>query len=238
MKPFFLFLFFSVILSDFEASASTHCQSTQGREIIIHEYFPRENGLKRKILVLGGIHGDELPAKILALRWKERLDRIKTPSNHWVVIPELNPDGYILKTRSNANGVDLNRNFPTKDWSDFALLDWEKKLKKNPRRFPGKSPGSEKEVQCLLKIIDEFKPELVVSIHIPYGQFDFDGPKDKKLKSQLLPWKRLGTFPGSLGRYLWDERNVPVLTIELRPHSLEKYEDEFIKLQDNLSDLL
>lgn len=54
----------------------------------------------------------------------------------------------------------------------------------------------------------------------------------------LLPWKRLGTFPGSLGRYLWDERGIPVLTIELKPEPIDKNLNGFLKLQDLLSDLL
>lgn len=237
LRLIFLSCAFALLFSK-ELLAITYCKSTLGRDIELFQYFPRDNGLKRRILVIGGIHGDEPPSKELALLWKNRLDKIKSPSNYWAILPELNPDGFNLKTRSNANGVDLNRNFPTKDWGDFALRDWKMKLKSNPRRFPGKSAGSEAEVLCLVKFIEEFRPELVVSIHIPYGQFDFDGPSKTKLRSQLLPWKRLGTFPGSLGRYLWDERKIPTLTIELRENSLEKFKSQFMSLQDEISDLL
>jgi len=170
--------------------------------------------------------------------WLSRLERIKTPSNYWRIIPLLNPDGAVLKTRTNANGVDVNRNFPTKDWDEMAVSQWHKTQKSHPRRFPGKSAGSEAETKCAMAHIEEFKPDLVVSIHTPYGLFDFDGPTHKKIKTQLLPWKRLGTFPGSLGRYMWDERKIPTLTIELRPDSLRKHNSGFILLQDALTDLL
>lgn len=210
------------------------CLSTRG-EVIEHFDFPaRESGLKKRILVFAGIHGDEPEARALGRKWIERLSRIKTPSNFWRIVPELNPDGTKFNTRYNVNKVDLNRNFPTKDWDELALSQWRDKLKSNPRRYPGPSGGSELETQCVLRHIEDFKPDLVVSIHTPYGQLDFDGPADKKIKTHLLPWKRLGTYPGSLGRYLWDEKNIPVLTIELRPGS----KHDFSQVQDQLSDLL
>lgn len=188
----------------------------------------------KNILVFAQFHGDEPQAGVLGQRWIERLERL-SPSNTWRVLPLVNPDGTKLKTRMNANGVDLNRNFPTKDWEGVAQKHWETKQKKDPRRYPGPHGGSEVETQCVMKHIDEFKPHVVVSIHTPYGQLDFDGPFTKRIKMKALPWLRLGTFPGSLGHYLWDERKIPVLTIELRPDSLDKHASEFDFLQDQIS---
>lgn len=238
--PLRLIFIFSIFKAPFAYSnaESKDCVSYQNREIVSFDFKPRATGSKKRILVLAGMHGDEPQAHQLGLLWLERLEKIKTPSNHWRVIPLVNPDGFQRKTRSNSRDVDLNRNFPTKDWDEKAISLWTEKLKKNPRRFPGTGPGSEIETQCVLKHIEEFNPDLVVSIHTPYGQFDFDGPADKRLNSNLLPWKQIGTFPGSLGRYLWDERKVPVLTIELKPDSLQKNTSGFIKLQDLLSYLL
>jgi murein peptide amidase A len=214
------------------------CMSVKERPISHFDFLAREDGLKKRILVVGGIHGDEEDSYGLSMQWLQRLQRIGRPSNTWRVIPLLNPDGKINKTRSNAHNVDLNRNFPTKDWEELALSLWEKKLHSNPRRYPGAKAGSEPEVRCLMKHIEDFRPDLVVSIHTPYGQFDFDGPLDKRPISKLLPWKRIGTFPGSLGRYLWDERKIPVLTIELKPDTLHKHLGELLKIQDAISDLI
>ena len=61
-------------------------------------------------------------------------------------IPCLNPDGMELNIRHNANGVDLNRNFPTKNWQ---LID------KNDDFFGGKSPASEEETKFVIGIIEE-----------------------------------------------------------------------------------
>ena len=220
------------------AASLEECISVEGREIPHFDYAARPSGTHKRILVIGGIHGDEPEARHLVELWKERLDRIKTPSNYWRVVPLANPDGAIHNTRFNANKVDLNRNFPTKDWDEKALGHWKNILKSEPRRFPGPSAGSEVETKCLMKQIDDFKPDIVVSIHTPYGQMDYDGDSKRKIGTKLLPWRRIGTFTGSLGRYLWDERQIPVLTIELKTSSLKTHQAGFISLQDEVSDLL
>lgn len=233
MLPCFILLF---ILS-LSVLADSTCVSVKGIPINHHDSIAKESGLKKRILVIAQIHGDEPQSGELARYWIDRLNEIKFPSNHWRIIPLANPDGTVLKTRMNANSVDLNRNFPTKDWPDFALDAWKDKQKSDPRRFPGHTGGSEPEVKCLIDHITNFKPDIIVAIHTPYGLFDFDGP-EKMPPSKLLPWKRLGTFTGSLGRWAWDERKIPVLTIELRPNSLIESKKEFVLFQDDISDLI
>lgn len=184
----------------------------------------------QKILVLSLIHGDETPAGSVGRLWMERLESIE-PRNTWRVIPMLNPDGVKLKTRTNANKVDINRNFPTKDWNDKALAYWKKDSKSNPRRFPGSTSASEPETLCALQHIEEFRPDMIVSIHTPLKVLDYDGPKVRPPKFDYLPWKSLGHYPGSLGRYMWHERKVPVLTMELK-EDLPSSQQPFVQLQD------
>lgn len=237
MKNTLFILLFSIPFYGFaQESHLEKCVSALGSKIMHFNKEARVTGLKKRILVFGQIHGDEPQAGELAHHWIKRLERL-SPSNHWRIVPLLNPDGTITKTRYNHNGVDLNRNFPTKDWEGNALHHWKTAQKSDKRRYPGPQGGSEPETNCAISHIDDFKPDIIVSIHTPYGLFDFDGPA-KSIKTNLLPWKRLGTFPGSLGRYMWDERNVPVLTIELRPNSLERNLKGFIEIQDRLSDLV
>lgn len=209
------------------------CTSAENRPIF-HYDVPGSGTTaeKKKILVLGLIHGDETWSGTLVQVWMARLLNL-SPKNEWRFIPVTNPDGFIRKTRMNAHGIDLNRNFPTKEWKKNAHSEW--KRTKDRRRFPGQEPGSEPEVQCVLKQISDYNPDLVVSVHTPYGVLDYDGPKHVLPRSRPLPWKSLGTFEGSLGRYLWSERSVPVLTVELKGDDAKTKRDAWIKLQDELS---
>lgn len=188
------------------------CNSTLGKPIF---HFDKGSAKERhiKVLVFGTIHGDEGAAGSLARDWVHRLKDLE-PRSEWRILPILNPDGLEKRTRTNANGVDLNRNFPTNDWFDSAQKFWRKKGAR-ARRFPGNAGGSEKETQCIIKHIEDFKPDFIISIHTPYGVLDFDGPNVVKPAS-ILPWRRLGHMPGSLGRYMWKDNEVPVLTIELK----------------------
>lgn len=192
---------------------SEGCSSVGGEGIFHYEKLAAAASAK-KILVFSLIHGDETPAGAVGRYWMERLESID-PRNSWRVIPVLNPDGVKAKTRTNGNSIDLNRNFPTKDWENLAQVYWKKRASSNPRRFPGEEAGSEPETKCAIKHIEEFKPDFVVSIHTPLKVLDFDGPKVTFPKYDYLPWKSLEHFPGSLGRYMWFERQVPVLTTEL-----------------------
>lgn len=68
------------------------------------------------VALMAGIHGDEVVGAELLLRFASHLldndaAHLIHSVNVWLV-PRINPDGYLAKTRENANGVDLNRNFP------------------------------------------------------------------------------------------------------------------------------
>lgn len=192
----------------------SQCLSKEGRPIF-HMQKDATSKKGTRILALGLIHGDEPPAGEMTLDWAERLKSLKDNRSTWRVVPMLNPDGLVRKTRMNADGVDLNRNFPTRDWNEEAVKFWEVRGKKDPRRFPGIGPASEPETKCVIAHIKDFKPEIIVSNHIPYRVLDFDGPKIMFPHYRELPWRALGNFPGSLGRYMWKDNGIPVLTIEL-----------------------
>lgn len=182
-----------------------------------------------RVLVVGAMHGDELTAASLALRWigmaaaegAAGLPATAGAPVHWRFIPVLNPDGLLAPkpTRVNAGGVDLNRNFPTPGWAQDAPVYWEKRTRKDPRRWPGHEPLSEPESKFLHQQMAQFQPQLVVSIHAPYGVLDFDGPHDPPARLGRLRMDKLGVFPGSLGHYGGLHRGVPVVTIELE-HAL------------------
>lgn len=219
-----------------KVTAEALCVSAEGRPIYHYDKISTNAGAK-KILVISLIHGDETPAGTVGRYWMERLEGID-PRNSWRVVPVLNPDGVKYKTRTNANKIDINRNFPTKDWASGALENWKRTTHSNPRRYPGAEAASEPETKCALHHLEQFQPDFVVSVHTPLKVLDFDGPKvSPPPKFDYLPWKSLGSYPGSLGRYMWLERQTPVLTMELK-ESLPPNLAPFEKLQDIIGTLV
>ncbi|MEO5327181.1 MAG: succinylglutamate desuccinylase/aspartoacylase family protein [Magnetococcus sp. THC-1_WYH] len=197
--------------------------SVNGIPILIKEYPPLPNReTQARILLLGGIHGDEYSAISIVFRWMEILNKFHSGMFHWHVVPLVNPDGLLQKKsqRTNAHHVDLNRNFPTSptqdEWLQASQDYWINETHRDPRRYPGPAPLSEPESLWIAEEIATFKPDAVISIHAPYGLLDFDGPPNvppERLGKLYL--SLLGTYPGSLGRYCGDIIKIPIITIEL-----------------------
>jgi hypothetical protein len=196
----------------------TQARSVQNRALWSRDLAAADATLR--VLVVGGIHGDEMSSSAVVFHW------IRLASNppadmphpvHWRFIPSLNPDGLLARPpkRVNANGVDLNRNFPTPNWHRDATNYWEKRTRRDPRRWPGRQPLSEPESRFLNGQLDAFQPNLIVSVHAPYGVLDFDGPSVPPSKLGRLYLDQVGIYPGSLGNYAGIHRRVPVVTVEL-----------------------
>lgn len=197
------------------------------------------------ILFLGGVHGDELPTVYLLLKFadyiKDNPDYLKDKCV--IIAPLINPDGFFAKppTRVNAAGIDLNRNFPTRDWQALAWKQWEHKCNKNKRYYPGRKAGSEQETLFQIALINRFKPQKILTIHSPLGFYDFDGPSsdlnsferwiETVSKETKHPLKKFGYFPGSLGNYAGHERNIFTLTLELSSSEPNRGIEYFNKFQ-------
>ncbi len=174
---------------------------------------------ENNVLIIGVVHGDEPQGKYLIEKYL-RMGKRDRQGNNLLFIPCLNPDGMQNGTRTNANGVDLNRNFPTENWGknmgDNATSDEE-----GSAYFGGNSAGSEVETQFLIDTIKKYSPKLVVTLHTPYKIVNYDGPaKDvAKMISGIIGYpveESVGyPTPGSFGTYLGVERNIPVITLEM-----------------------
>lgn len=162
---------------------------------------------EKTLLIIGVMHGDEWQGEPLI----EKMMKYSPKKNRLLFIPCLNPDGKELKTRQNANQVDLNRNFPTKNWILSEKNDY----------YGGQSPASEEETKFVIKIIETYPPSAILTIHNPYKIVNFDGPAQKIAKkfSHLSNYplqEDIGyPTPGSFGTYCGTERKIPTITLEL-----------------------
>lgn len=184
-------------------------QSLKKRPITAHVF---GDGAK-KVLMLGGIHGDETSAadlaRLMTLSYKSK----PAPETlTLMIIPEANPDGVAAKTRFNSRGVDINRNFPAKSWRP----EYEQ-----PRYYPGLKPASEPETLAMMNLIEDFRPHLIITFHAPLNCVNWDGPAERyatKL-SELNHYPLCSSLgyetPGSLGQFAGKDRQIPVLTFEL-----------------------
>ncbi len=199
-------------------------------------------------LIMCGVHGDEItPIKFCydVLQYMEKISQGKVIDPHTnkqaslkgklvIVAPLVNPDSYFKKrpTRTNANGIDVNRNFPTRDFNKLAMKSWIDRYRRDKRRYPGKKAMSEPETIFQVNLIYRYRPDKIISVHAPLTMLDYDGPASEhtggKLGSranQLLirmseqakgyRIKNYPFFPGSLGNYAGNERNIPTFTLEL-----------------------
>lgn len=193
-------------------------RSLQNRSLALSNFLPVD-GVESlgRVLLIGGIHGDEYSAVSIVFKWIQTLRRNHSGVFQWRIAPLSNPDGLLRSKsqRQNHAGVDLNRNFPTPNWEKESKHYWEKRTYKNPRRYPGPKAASEPETQWLIQQIEEFQPDAIVAVHAPHSLVDYDGPQTPPEKLGSLQLLRLGIYPGSLGNYAGINRNIPVVTIEL-----------------------
>lgn len=170
-----------------------------------------------EVLIFAGIHGEEPDTTVLLSRALRSMSR---PSTSCAVILCANPDGLRNGTRGNANGVDLNRNFPSSNWTiEPVTHKWNFDCDSRVRLSPGERPCSEPEVEALAQVVDDLKPECVVSIHSPLGVVDDPDCTDlgRTLSERSgMPRTVLPTedTPGSFGSWAKDV-GIPTITYEL-----------------------
>lgn len=174
------------------------------------------------ILIIGCMHGDEPQGKYLIEKYID-----ENPETKLLLIPCLNPDGLNNKTRVNSNGVDINRNFPTKNWTLSEKGDF----------YGGKAPASELETKFLIEMIEEFQPQIILTLHAPYKVVNYDGPAENIAEkiSQIINYpveKSIGyPTPGSFGTWAGIEKNIPTITLELDEEiEIEKLEEPVFKI--------
>lgn len=176
----------------------------------------------KKILIIGVFHGDEPQGEYFINSY---IQNASSGKNALYFIPRLN----FNNKRQNKNGVDLNRNFPTKNWVLGEKNDY----------YGGEEPNSEEETKFLVKLINENKFDSIITIHSPYKTVNYDGPAEVLASkiSDIVGYPTSSDIgyptPGSFGTYCGVERKIPTITIEIdEEEDIEKLNIKFRKLFD------
>ncbi len=219
---------------------------------------------KDMTLILCGVHGDEItPIKFCfdIIHHLEKVTKGHIPGHEdikdklVVIAPIVTPDSFFKRrpTRTNARGVDVNRNFPTKDWDKDALRLWESRYKKDKRRYPGPKALSEQETIFQVNLIKRYRPSKIITVHAPLSILDYDGPEFQahhhdgdhllvpNAQELLVQMSKMANdykiknypfFPGSLGNYAGNERNIPTYTLELPTSDNRKHKKYWATFKD------
>jgi murein peptide amidase A len=113
---------------------------------------------RHRALVVGSIHGDEREGHEIVRRLRRK--RPATRVALWTV-KSLNPDGAAARRRTNAHGVDLNRNFPYR---------WRASEPPGSGYWQGPEPASEPETRAAMRLIRSLEPDVTIWLHQPWGQ--------------------------------------------------------------------
>ncbi len=180
----------------------------------------------RRVLFIGGIHGDEAEGSYTTAELPAAFTRAGLSDRVTLTIVEdANPDGRVAKTRGNANGVDINRNFPA---SNFDPTD----------PVNGGKPLTQPETRAVYDLIEDTSPDLVIVVHSWQDKqfINYDGPArdiaERFAATSGLPLTRSNEFaptPGSLGSYAGRDRKRPLVTIEFLKGSDPKADWEQVR---------
>src|SRR5687767_9677171 len=184
-------------------------RSRQGRAIVASCH--GDPATRGGLVLMAGIHGDE-GSSVEAMLELLASPLPEGPRPLWVV-PALNPDGLLVATKNSAANVDLNRNFPARNFT----------AEHAPGYDPGPAALSEPESAAFAELLDRVAPAAVVTVHAPFACINYDGPAADwaQAVADACGWPARGDLgyptPGSLGSWLGVDRGLPVLTIELPP---------------------
>ncbi len=170
--------------------------SVKGRPLVavripVHRSAAHDKSAPPRVLLCANIHGPELIGNQVALGFlnalrhenDDVLQALRRRAEIWV-IPAVNPDGYartyerhgrgtLNELRANANGVDLNRNFPrpaAPPWWAPSFGGWATGSDDVDNPFyRGSGPLSEPETACLDALFDEVKFHASANLHSTMG---------------------------------------------------------------------
>lgn len=212
----------------FDAPTQQYGQSVLGAPLL---WFPAPLADQDSGLILAGTHGDETAAVVtLSCAMRTLQDRHR---RHHVVLA-VNPDGCQLGLRANANGVDLNRNFPAANWQPGeTVYRWNSVADaRDVRLSTGAHAASEPETTALCRLIHQLSPAWIVTFHEPLACIE--DPHSSALGHWLAAKTRLPLVssvgyatPGSFGSWC-AESHLPCITAEFPPVAADAATEEYL----------
>lgn len=169
---------------------------------------------KDNILLIARFHGDEPEGEFcLAQLTKELQKQIYQSPYNIYILPCLNPSGKKLFTRANGHEIDLNRNYPTQNFSTISVNPHTKEMSSG-------EPASEIETRVMMQVVQHYNFKRILSIHSDLHLIDYDGPaKDLAIKfSNLCGYRLVDNIGyqtnGSFGTWAGVEKQIPLITVE------------------------
>lgn len=168
------------------AELRVYGESVEGRPLRIARLPALLPTGRARVLCVAAIHGVELVASRVALGLLARLARpegaaraVREAAEVWIA-PCLNPDGQarafrargegsLKELRTNARGVDLNRNFPLPPGARPGRFALGGSDDPGSAFYRGGHPCSEPETRCLTRLLDEIPFDASVSLHSRMG---------------------------------------------------------------------
>ena len=118
---------------------------------------------KKKIFIIAGVHGDELAAPVNTYLLAKNLCNVVDDTYFklrsccdFYIIPCVNGYGMEHVTRTNGNGVDINRNYPIAAWTESGS---------GTSQYTGSTAGSEAETQMVMAAFNLVKPDIAMDHH-------------------------------------------------------------------------
>jgi hypothetical protein len=182
----------------------------------------------RHLLVIGSLYGNEPGAVRFIELLRDQMASSPAAHSNWsvILVRTANPDGLIDATQTNARGVLLNRNFPSKN---FAALR---------NRETGSAAASESETQLVLGLFDDFRPDRVV--HVRSGNSERPlvlanvraaQPLKQRLEAGSIAGGLVESFKvGSIEEYTSTQTSAELLIVWL-PGGTEEWRNEVAALE-------
>ncbi|MFA0439178.1 murein peptide amidase A [Vibrio sp. 10N.286.49.C2] len=195
-------------------------------------FFPAQVDSNDRGLILAGTHGDEAGAIALL---SAALRSLQPNQLRHDIVLSINPDGNQLGTRANAHQVDLNRAFPSANWTpNGTTYRWSTNNKdRDVDVATGNATTLEPEIDALIKLIRTRKPSFIVSIHEPLACVD--DPEESTLGYWIASHFALPLVtdigydtPGSFGSWC-KEQAIPCVTLELPNTSADQLTIDYLE---------